>query len=249
MFFVKNEQYIDWKKWKKFQFGYPTCGTLFSLRLEIGQLLREKVSILEVGYGSGELLGFLTSLGKDVTGVERNQELVRIGRECGFNVFEGNPWDISEISDKRFDLIIALAVAEHMEFEELVRFFSWSRDHLSESGTLFLKFPEGSSPFGLGYQNGDFTHRSCLTKRKIEALCPMTKMTLVSYSDERLVSNRLCSFGIIGQVLLLALHLYSATLKLLVRAIFLPVYPELSLATNSISLIRPQHLVEKDEAA
>ena len=124
-----------------------------------------------------------------------------------------------------------------MHYDDLVDLFSWANSHLNDGGTLHLVFPEGASPLALGYQNGDFTHLSCLTKSKVKALCQISNMTLISYKDERLVSNKLCSLGFIGKVILVFIQIYSYLLKLLIKTLLFPLCPKLKLSTNSIAVI------------
>ena len=111
------------------------------------------------------------------------------------------------------------------------------RMHLNVGGRLYLLFPEGASPFGLANQNEDFTHVTSLTKPKIEALCDTTNMELLSYSDELLSSNKLCSLGLPGKMVLLLLQGYANMLKWAFLILLSPLATSLRLGTNSIAVI------------
>jgi len=102
---------------------------------------------------------------------------------------------------------------------------------------MYLRFPEGASPFGLANQNGDLMHVTSLTLPKIEALCVESYMKLVSYSDDLLSSNKLCSLGLIGRVVLILLQGYAYVLKCILKIILYPLAPSLRLGTNSIAVI------------
>ncbi len=232
-------RYAQWKGWNRENFGICGPGSRFSFGLEFNGVLKGASDVLEIGYGNGELLAYFHSQGHRVVGLEINESLVEIARAKGFTAYLGKPWEVPELCSRKFGLIVGLAVAEHMGHSDLVEFFRWAECRLCDTGVLFLKFPEGSSPFALGYQNGDFTHLSCLTKTKIEALCEMSNMSLISYSDERLLSNKLCSFGLFGRLLLTCMQMYAKSLKFVIRAILFPLCPNLSLATNSIAIIKP----------
>ena len=234
---MKYDNYIAWKNWRERDFGLVLPGSRFHFDQIFRRQLASKSTILEIGFGNGELLSYLKDLGHKVIGVEINDDLVNRANKLGYVAYGGAVWDISELQSEKFDLVVAFAVVEHMSYEDLVELFSWARDHLNEGGTLQLKFPEGASPFGLGYQNGDFTHLTCLTKSKVGVLCDASKMKLLSYTDERLVSNMLCSFGFIGRLGLLMLQWYGGLLKLMIRIVLFPICPSLQLGTNSVAVI------------
>lgn len=238
--------YIKWKKWGKEEFGVVMPGSRFCFDQIFKKRLKEKSKVLEIGFGNGELLSYFRAYGHQVVGIEINDALVERAKIAGYAAYSGAVWDIAELQPERLDLIVAFAVAEHMCYEDLVALFSWSKKHLNDDGALLLKFPEGSSPLGLGYQNGDFTHVSCLTKSKIESLCNASNMELQSYTDELLVSNKLCSLGMIGKMVLLTLQWYASSLKWAIRILFFPLNPSLNLATNSIAVIATGKIIEKE---
>jgi len=230
-------RYIEWKSWSEDAFGLVAPGTRFHFDQIFRLTSKRKLKVLEIGFGNGELLGYFRALGHHVVGIEINDSLVERAIKSLYPAYLGCVWEISDLQSIKFDILVAFAVAEHMHHSDLLNLFSWASEHLSPGGKLYLKFPEGASPFGLGYQNGDFTHVTCLTKPKIKALCNETHMELISYKDEPLVSNKLCSLGVLGFVVLYFLQAYSVLLKMLTRILFLPVCPSLRLATNSIAII------------
>jgi SAM-dependent methyltransferase len=234
---MKSNGYIEWKKWSEDKFAWVMPGSRFHFDQIFSGRFKNKSKILEIGFGNGELLSYFRELGHQVIGVEINNDLVVRAKKSGFTAYSGLIWEIPELQSEKFDLLVALAVAEHMHYKELVEFFSWANLHLNNGGTIHLKFPEGASPFGLGYQHGDFTHVSCLTKSKIEALCEASNMKLISYTDEPLVSNKLCSIGFPGKVCLYILQAYSGLFKWLILKLLYPVCPTLRLSTNSIAVI------------
>lgn len=238
--------YIGWKKWGEEDFGLVLPGSRFCFDQIFKKKLTENSKVLEIGFGNGELLGYFHAQGHQVVGIEINDTLVDRAKKAGYAAYSGAVWNIAELQSEKIDLIVAFAVAEHMCYEELNALFSWSREHLNDSGALYLKFPEGASPLGLGYQHGDFTHVSCLTKPKIKALCNANSMVLLSYRDELLVSNKLCSFGLIGKMVLLLLQWYASLLKLAIRIVLFPLNPSLNLATNSIAVIAAAKSIEKE---
>lgn len=238
--------YIGWKKWGEEAFGVVMPGSRFCFDQIFKKRLKEKSKVLEIGYGNGELLSYFRAQDHQIVGVEVNDALVDRAKKSGYAAYSGAVWDIAELQPEKFDLIVAFAVVEHMGYEELNALFLWSRKHLNDDGALYLKFPEGASPLGLGYQNGDFTHVSCLTKSKIKSLCNASNMELQSYTDELLVSNKLCSFGLIGKMVLLTLQWYASLLKWAIRVLLFPLSPSLKLGTNSIAVITIAKVVEEE---
>ncbi len=234
-----DDDYISWKGWDVDRFAKVVPGAKFYF----GQFfkknceLRNKSKVLEVGFGNGELLAYLSARDHKVVGVEINTHLVERAAKSGYEAYAGLIADIPELQTQKFDLIIALDVVEHMTYAELNTLFSWARSHLNTGGRLVLRFPEGASPFGLAYQNGDFTHVSILTIGKITSLCNMNKLKLISYRDEFLRSNKLCEYGLAGKMALLVLQGYASLLKKVLRTLLYPLSVDLRLSTNSIAVI------------
>lgn len=234
---MDDANYIGWKNWGEDDFGLVRPGSRFYFDQIFKPRLRENSKVLEIGFGNGELLGYFRAQNHDIVGVEINDVLVGRANKLGYVAYTGAVGEIAELQPENFDLIAAFSVVEHMDHEQLNAFFSWVRKHLNEGGRLYLLFPEGASPFGLANQNGDFTHVTSLTKPKIEVLCNTSNMELLSYSDDLLSSNKLCSFGSPGKMVLLLLQGYASALKWALRMLLYPLATSLRLGTNSIAVI------------
>ena len=234
-----GENYIKWKHWNSEKFALVDSGAsyYFDQLFKKNRILRDRSKIIEIGFGNGELLGYLRKHDHKVTGVEINSHLVERAIKSGFEAFTGPIWDIPKLQLEKFDLILAFDVAEHMTHMELNKLFSWVRSHLNKGGKLMLRFPEGASPFGLAYQNGDFTHVTSLTKGKIIALCDTNNLELLTYSDEFLRSNKLCSYGFPGKIVLRLLQGYASLVRWTMRVFLYPLSADLRLSTNSIAVI------------
>ena len=237
---------MDWKQWHAEHFATVSPGSRFYFDQIFSRWPDKRGKVLDIGYGNGALLGYFRAHGHEVVGVEINERIVKRANECGYQAYQGPVWATAELQPLRFDLVVAFDVAEHMSYRELQNFFLWVKDHLSKDGKLYLRFPEGASPLGLANQNGDFMHVTRLTLSKIEALCIESDMKLVSYSDDLLSSNKLCSLGLIGRWILLFLQGYAYVLKFMIRIIFYPMTTSLRLGTNSIAVIASNNgLIEK----
>lgn len=238
---LSGDNYIRWKNWDAGNFAHASSGAIFYFTqfFKRHPVLRKQSEVLEIGFGNGELLGYLKDRGHKVVGVEINPHLVERAAQAGFEAYAGLVWDISELQSRTFDSIFAFDVVEHMTQTELNAFFSWAKSHLKSEGRLILRFPEGASPFGLAYQNGDFTHVTSLTASKTNSLCEMNGLKLLSYSDEFLRSNQLCSYGFIGKLALIMLQAYAKVLRTMMRVLFYPLSLDIKFSTNSIAVISP----------
>ena len=237
---MEDDRYIEWKNWSNSSFGVTNPGSNYYFK----QVFKHRANIkkggkvLEIGFGNGELLGYFRSNDFEVYGVEINSILVNRAKNDGYKAFKGWVCSINELSGIKFDMVVALDVAEHLTENQLRELFSWVSSNLDKDGVFFLRFPEGSSPFGLSNQNGDFTHLTTLTESKILSLCESSSLKLFSYSDDIISSNKLCNFGFIGKAALLIIQLYSKVVKTLLRIIFFPVSLKVNLATNSLVVIK-----------
>lgn len=234
-----QENYISWKNWDQNSFGIVNSGARFYFDQFFAKykLLNPNINILEVGFGNGELLGYLSADRYHLHGVEINSSLTNRAIAKGFDAFTGLVWDIAALDKKKFDLIIAIDVVEHMDRHQLDGFFAWASTHLSEQGNLVLRFPEGASPFSLPYQNGDFTHVSALTKNKLISLASKNNLRITVYDNEYLRSDTLCSRGLVGKMALLLLQAYAKILRLFLRLFLYPLCIDLKLSTNSIVIM------------
>lgn len=238
---LSGDNYIRWKNWEAENFAQTSSGALFYFAQFFRRhpVLKNNSEVLEIGFGNGELLGYLRDRSHNVTGVEINPHLVERATQAGYEAHAGLVWEIPALLNRKFDSIFAFDVAEHMTQAELNAFFSWSKAHLNSDGRLILRFPEGASPFGLAYQNGDFTHVTSLTMSKTHSLCEMNNLKLLSYSDEFLRSNILCAYGLVGKLALLMLQGYAKVLRTTMCMVFYPLSLDVKFSTNSIAVISP----------
>jgi len=57
-----------------------------------------------------------------------------------------------------FDVIVVFDVLEHLTLEEILIFLDRAKQLLVTGGVIIARVPNCASPYGLAYQNGDFTH-------------------------------------------------------------------------------------------
>ena len=156
---VYGQEYAEWKGWAKDDFGHFDRADAVYFEAE---LRRTKLSfppgsrILEIGFGNGNFLGFATAKGWLAEGTEVNPALIAAARAKGYHV--AHAASLSEFADGSFDLVVAWDVLEHIDRREVMTFLKEVKRVQKMGGIFLARFPNGSSPFGLYYQNGDLTH-------------------------------------------------------------------------------------------
>jgi len=178
----KNNTYIDWKNWETDSFGKTSKleETYFN---NIVKLLKLKKSskILEIGFGNGAFLGYAVSQNFNYDGVESNANLVDLAIDNNFSAYTS----LDKIDrETKYDLIILFDVIEHINADAVEEFFKEMNLHLEETGSIFLRFPNGSSPLGLGNQHGDITHCNIVTLPKLNYWCYNSDLKVIFYRGD-----------------------------------------------------------------
>ena len=178
----KNNTYIDWKNWETDSFGKTSKleETYFN---NIVKLLKLKKSskILEIGFGNGAFLGYAVSQNFNYDGVESNANLVDLAIDNNFSAYTS----LDKIDrETKYDLIILFDVIEHINADAVEEFFKEMNVHLEETGSIFLRFPNGSSPLGLGNQHGDVTHCNIVTLPKLNYWCYNSDLKVILYRGD-----------------------------------------------------------------
>jgi SAM-dependent methyltransferase len=170
-----DERYISWKSWDD---GFATYSSA-DLRYFSGEVSRtgihlsNEIHMLEIGFGSGAFLAWARDARHLCDGVEINPHLIGMALNAGFRVYEG----MEKVpAQNKYDLIVAFDVLEHVPDNSLLEFLSSLTSLLSNGGVILLRFPNGDSPFGRLYQNGDITHRSAIGSNKIRQLAHLSEL-------------------------------------------------------------------------
>ena len=178
----KNNRYIDWKNWEVDSFA-KTSKLEEAYFNNIFKLLKLKKSskILEIGFGNGSFLGYAVSQNFNYDGVESNENLVDLAIDNNFSAYTS----LDKIDrETKYDLIILFDVIEHINADAVEEFFKEMNVHLEETGSIFLRFPNGSSPLGLGNQHGDVTHCNIVTLPKLNYWCYNSDLKVIFYRGD-----------------------------------------------------------------
>ena len=178
----KNNRYIDWKNWEADSFA-KTSKLEEAYFNNIFKLLKLKKSskILEIGFGNGSFLGYAVSQNFNYDGVESNENLVDLAIDNNFSAYTS----LDKIdTETKYDLIILFDVIEHINADAVEEFFKEMNVHLEKTGSIFLRFPNGSSPLGLGNQHGDITHCNIVTLPKLNYWCYNSDLKVIFYRGD-----------------------------------------------------------------
>jgi 2-polyprenyl-3-methyl-5-hydroxy-6-metoxy-1,4-benzoquinol methylase len=155
--------YTKWKSWDANQFGLTSKENALYYEKLFSGYLPEAKNVLEIGYGNGSFLSWCKEKGQDVHGIEQDKDLIARAKKLNYKVYKS----ISEIKQTKFDLIVLFDVLEHIEQKKIDSVFKSLKKILAKNGKIFIRVPNGSSPFGLANQHGDITHMTTINVAKI----------------------------------------------------------------------------------
>lgn len=148
-------------------------------RAELQRLnLPPQANILELGFGAGQFLDWGAAQGYRMNGVEIIEDLVNSAQKRGHRTHLG-PLKKGMFPEKSFDLIVAFDVFEHLTIDEIHQSLQICGSLLVQEGKILIRFPNGESPFGLPYQQGDVTHRVALSRGKFKQIADVEDFDLV----------------------------------------------------------------------
>lgn len=141
------------------------------------------MSVLELGCGNGLFLQFLHHLGTQrflgVDGdprvlAELPPHLADKVRISDFNDFFANA------GQELFDRVVLFDVLEHFSADDGAALLRSVSTLLHPGGRIIIRTPNMASPFGLGVQYNDVTHRTCYTPGSMSQVARVAGLRLVS---------------------------------------------------------------------
>ena len=139
----------------------------------------DSVKVLDIGFGGGSFMAWARDQGAEVTGIEINPAQVARAQAQGFDAHAGTLASANTLDGRKFDLIVAFDVLEHIDRDELGALLARVAEHLAPNGRFLARFPNGQSPAGQVLQAGDITHRTALSVPAIAQLAPHAGLVLV----------------------------------------------------------------------
>lgn len=161
--------YAQWKGWNESSFGRYSKKKAREFGRQSGVDCLQGKKILEIGFGSGAFMMWARDQGADVVGLEIQSELRHFAAQAGFKVTES----IDSLSGERFDFIFAFDVLEHLTLPDLESLLCKLKleNILGAESMLVFKVPNAASPFAMGMQYGDITHKTHFTPSSVRQLC------------------------------------------------------------------------------
>ena len=192
-----DNSYKKWKKWDSESFGVlsKSENAYFEAELNTYNInKKQRLNVLEIGYGNGSFLRYALNKGWSITGIEQNHELYESAKAKGYNVFLYE--DLIKLSQQEYDLIVAFDVIEHIPKENLIDLFKQISGLLREDGYFVSRYPNGDSPFGLYYFNGDITHLSFIGENFYKYLLQESNLSFLTLRPpaEPLLNGSLTAF-------------------------------------------------------
>lgn len=226
------DQYDTFKGWHNYFQYSEKQGRYFTKEFQDFPLAGKR--ILEIGYGEGSLLAWMRDHGAHVVGVELNERSLEEATKQGISAFSDLESAFKE-KTKPFDLIVAFDVLEHLQVEEITSLLEQAKANLSSNGCLFIRVPNGRSPWGLVNQYGDLTHCTVLSDLRLQQLALNAGYTLKLCRDQALVTRR----RLRKKMTDIALHFARRTIDLLIRRIY--GFGNIPLGTNIVAVLSPKN--------
>jgi len=125
--------------------------------------------VLEIGVGDGSFCRAAQQRKWNYTGIDRNAAMVKNVGDANVFCAEVPPFP-AQIAQKRFDLIYAAFVLEHMENGKAAcEFVKESAGHLAGGGSLVLLVPDVLS-MQMEFWSVDYTHAFPTTERNVKQI-------------------------------------------------------------------------------
>ena len=98
--------------------------------------------LLDIGCGRGEFLEKWTQKGISTLGIECDNAMIKLCRQKGLNVIDGNAINILKRFDNNsFDLICIFHMVEHLDNPEIFKLFKESFRVLTNDGVILIETP------------------------------------------------------------------------------------------------------------
>ena len=136
--------------------------------------------ILDMGCGSGRLIGLLRQIGyTHCMGVDVSPEQIVLAQQCYPDVqfIHGDLHSVLAAYPGHFGLITGFDILEHFGKEELFPLLELIVRALRSDGRIIVQTPNAESPWFGAVAYGDFTHEWFFTPRSLEEILRRVGMT------------------------------------------------------------------------
>lgn len=151
------EDYDELKGWDSF--FKPNFREAHLFAKEFRKIELTNKYLIDIGFGSGALIGWAIEQRAIVAGVEIQEKLLEAAQNCGVKAFAS----LNEAPSNSYDVVTAFDVMEHLPLDEIPLFLNQIYRVAKPNATVIFRFPNCQSPAGLISQFGDHTHVSLLS--------------------------------------------------------------------------------------
>jgi 2-polyprenyl-3-methyl-5-hydroxy-6-metoxy-1,4-benzoquinol methylase len=140
--------------------------------------------ILDLGCGDGRLIYSLQKLGySNVSGVDISQSQLALASQVSSALHNQDVMSFLQQTLRRFDLIVAIDVIEHLEKIELLQFLAACHITLKPGGRIVFQTPNAASPFFGSVRYGDLTHETAVTPALLGQLLSRAGFSAISVRE------------------------------------------------------------------
>ena len=177
------DDYDDLKGWNKlFQ---PSIHEAHLYSKEFNHIDFSDSYFLDIGFGSGGLLGWARQQGAIVSGIEIQEKLIKEASKAGIEVYK----ELSEVPSDRYDIVTGFDLLEHLSLNEIPLFLDEIKRITKPSGVVLFRFPNCQSSAGLINQFGDHTHVTMLSGPIVLNLMKNVGFVGISYQEAKVMSS------------------------------------------------------------
>lgn len=150
----------------------------FSREFELLTGADPSMHVLEIGCGKGQFLRFLEHKKYvRIVGIDFDDQLAPLLEEINpAEIFFDDVLKLIQSGKLSgpFDRIVLFDVAEHIEFDELVKLLKSLRSLLTDNGKILMRVPNVTSPWGLDIFFSSFDHITPLSPGRLDQLAAIT---------------------------------------------------------------------------
>jgi cyclopropane fatty-acyl-phospholipid synthase-like methyltransferase len=139
-------------------------------------------AILDFGCGTGSFLFYLKKEGyTNFFGVDISaQQITYCKTHITDRVEVINGMDYLHNKQGAYDFIVLHDVLEHMKKQDVMTLLNLLHQALKDGGTLLVRVPNMSTPFGLDARFNDFTHEVGFTSKSLYQILFVTRFTQIT---------------------------------------------------------------------
>ena len=179
-----DQIYIELKNWDLSNFGKSSADDLSYFNAELQEYVKIRgCKLLDVGFGNANLYHWCINNKISYHGVEVNQILLERAKLDKFTAYRSLDEAYEATGGDYFDLIVAFDVLEHVNKKELPTFFKSINKLMTRQGYFIARFPNGDSPFGRAYQNGDMSHETTIGTGALIQLTKESGFSIVKMNE------------------------------------------------------------------